>query len=175
MDILNSLRAKKEEVINKWVESVYTTYPLDTTGFLRTKKDNFCNPVGEITTTMAHFLFDAAAGEHVLELKLRDALQRFVKLRSVQDFTPSQGLGVMFVFKQFFREAFLEECAAKGALKEYLECESRIDTLFLMAFDMYIGSREVLAENRISEIRNAHSQIVRMAQRHGIVPDGMQL
>ncbi len=175
MDILQIFRPKKEEVVTQWIESVYACYPLDTTGFLRTKKDDFCNPVGEITTTMAHFLFDAAAGEHVLELKLRDALQRFVKLRSVQDFTPSKGLGVMFIFKQYFRDAFLEECASKGLLKEYLECESRIDTLSLMAFDIYIASRETLAENRIAEIRNAHSQIVRMAQRQGIIPDGMPL
>ncbi len=175
MDILPLLRAKKEEITQKWVESVYASYPLDTTGFLRTKKDDFCNPVGEITTTMAHFLFDAASGEHVLELKLRDALERFVKLRSVQDFTPSHGLGVLFIFKQFYREAFMEECAAKGALKEYLECESRIDTLFLMAFDMYVASRETLAESRIAEIRNAHSQVVRMAQRHGLVPGDMPL
>ncbi len=175
MDILPLLRAQKENVTAKWVDSVYASYPLDTTGFLRTKKDDFCNPVGEITTTMAHFLFDAAAGEHVLELKLRDALERFVKLRSVQDFTPSRGLGVVFVFKQLFREACMKDCADKGGLKEYLECESRIDTLFLMAFDMYVASRETLAESRIAEIRNAHSQVVRMAQRHGIVPGDMPL
>ncbi len=175
MDILPTLRAKKEEITKQWVESVFTSYPLETTGFLRTQKDDFCNPVGEIVTTMSHFLFDAAAGEHVLELKLRDALERFVKLRSVQDFTPSRGLGVLFTFKHFFRDAFFEECAAKGAIKEYLECESRIDTLTLMAFDMYIASREVLAESRIAEIRNAHSQIVRMAQRQGIVPEGTTL
>ncbi len=175
MDILDIFRAKKEAVVNQWIESVFKSYPLETTGFLRTKNDEFCNPVGEIVTTMAHFLFDAAAGENVLELKLRDALERFVKLRSVQDFTPSKGLGVMYTFKYFFREAFLDECNNTGKLKEYLDCESRIDTLGLMAFDIYIASRETLAESRIAEIRNAHSQIVRMAQRQGIVPKDVTL
>ena len=175
MSAINIFRTKKQELVMQWIDAVYGSYPLDTTGFLRTKKDDFCNPVGEITTTMANYCFDAVAGEQILEYKLKDALERFVKLRSVQDFSPSQGLGVFFAFKQFFREAFLEECIAKGYMGEYLEAESRVDTLCLMAFDIYIATREVLAESRIAEIRNGHSQVVRMAQRHNLIPEGTVL
>ncbi len=114
MSVLEIFRSKKDKVVSTWIESVYNCYPLDTKGFLRTKKDDFCNPVGEITTTMGNYLFDAVAGEHVLEDKLNKALERFVKLRSVQDFTPSKGLGVLFVFKQIFRHTFLNDCIAKN-------------------------------------------------------------
>ncbi len=173
MNILELFRQKKSEVVNRWAESVFKSYPLETTGFLRTQKDDFANPVGEITTTVGNYMFDAAAGEHILEDRLTLALERFVKVRSVQEFTPSQGLGVLFMFKQLFREAFLEECIKNGNVSAYLEAESRIDTLCLMAFEMYVSSRETIAQMRITEIRNGHSQIVRLAQRHGLVPKEM--
>ncbi len=173
MNALELFRQKKEEVVSKWIEAVFKTYPLDTTGFLRTKKHDFSNPVGEITTTVGNYIFDAVAGEHILEDRLSMALERFVKLRSVQEFTPSQSLGVLFVFKQLFREAFLEKLEGKGHVATYLEAESRMDTICLMAFEMYVTSRDTIAQMRITEIRNGHSQIVRLAQRHGLVPPEM--
>ncbi len=173
MDALEVFRPKKKEVVSAWTESVFKSYPLDTTGFLRTKQDDFANPVGEITNTVGNYIFDAIAGEHILEDKLYMALERFVKIRSVQDFTPSQGLGVLFVFKQIFRAACLPEFEKKGDVAAYLEAESRLDTICLMAFEMYVTTRDTLAQMRITEIRNGHSQIVRLAQRHGLVPKEM--
>ena len=131
---------------------------------MRTRTDPFANPVGEMTNTMAVYLYDAAAGENIDPEQLDDALNRFVRLRSVQDFSPSRGIGVIYVMKQFMREGLLEAFIREGLIEAYLEAESRIDTLALMAFDLYIASREALAEQRITEIRNKHSQVVRWAQ-----------
>lgn len=162
--MLTLFREQRQTVVSAWVDSVYATYPLDTTGFLRTKEDTFGNPVGEITTTMAGYLYDAVAGEHIIEDRVRESLERFVKLRSVQDFTPSQGIGVFYLLKPLMRVHLLPKMQAAGKLADYLEAESRLDTLALMAFDMYISSREMLAEMRIKEIKNQHVQLVRWAQ-----------
>ncbi len=167
MSILETFREHRATVTEQWVNAVFGSYALDTVGFLRTRTDQFCNPVGEITLTVAGYLFDAVAGEHMIEEKLDEALQRFVRLRSVQDFPPSQGIGVLYVLKQIFRDTFLEQMEKTGQMAAYLEAESRLDTLALMAFDMYIASRETLAEQRISEIRTQHSQLVRWAQSRG--------
>ncbi len=169
MDILHIFREHKAYIVKEWIEAVFNSYPLDTTGFLRTKHDDFCNPVGEMTTTLAHFLYDAAAGEQVGEDELEQALARFVRLRAVQTFAPSQGVGVLYVFKQMFREKILPICKKYAQIDAYLEAESRIDTLALMALDIYVDSRETLAEQRIKEIRDQHSQVVRWAQRNKII------
>lgn len=166
MNILQTFRDHRKALVEQWIDAVYGTYPLDTTGFLRTKQDAFCNPVGEITSTMAGYLYDAAAGEHVIAERVHEALTRFVKLRAVQDFPPSQGLGVIYVLKQLMREALLPTFAQHGRIDAYLEAESRIDTLALMAFDIYVTARETLAEQRIKEIRDQHAQVVRWAQRN---------
>lgn len=167
MDTLQIFREHRKALVEQWINAVFNTYPLDTTGFLRTRQDQFCNPVGEITSTVAGHLYDAVAGEHVLADRVREALERFVRLRSVQDFPPSQGLGIIYVFKHIVREALLPVFVKEGKVAEFLEAESRLDTLALMAFDMYLASRETLAEQRIKEIRDQHAQIVRWAQHTG--------
>ncbi len=55
-----------------------------------------------------------------------------------------------------------------------MEAESRLDTLCLMALDLYVQSRESIAQQRITEIRKGHSQIVRYAQRHGLLTDDLE-
>ncbi len=168
MDTHTLFEQKKQRITEQWIKAVFDSYPLETTGFLRTKQDKFGNPVGEMTTTVANYLYDAAVGEHILAERVASALERFVKLRSVQDFLPSQGIGVLAMFKQFFRAELLPHFVQKKQVDAYLEAESRIDTLILMALDIYVKTRETLAEQRIKEIRDQHSQVVRWAQRHKI-------
>lgn len=165
MRALNILREHKEEVVNSWVEAVFATYPLETTGFLRTRRDPFTNPVAHMTREAANVLFDAVAGEDVQTAAVRASLDRFVKLRAVQKFAPSQSLAVFYLMKPILREKVMPEMRLKGRLEDYLEAESRLDTLALLAFDIYADARETVAESRIREIKNQHAQLARWAQR----------
>ena len=165
MKTIDLFRKHKNEVVQHWTETVFNTYPFETTGFLRTKHDPFGNPVAHMTKEAASALYDATAGEHVEVDQTRKALDRFIKLRAVQNFAPSQGLGVFSLMKPILREKVLPDCMSEGRLEGYLEAESRLDTLTLLAFDMYAAARETLAESRITEIRNQHAQLARWAQR----------
>ncbi|MBD5626062.1 MAG: hypothetical protein HDQ90_00880 [Desulfovibrio sp.] len=165
MRSLKILRAHKKEVVDSWVEAVFATYPLETTGFLRTASDPFTNPVAHMTREAAGVLFDAVAGEDVEAATVRASLDRFVKLRAVQKFAPSQSLAVFYLMKPILREKVMPEMRLKGRLEDYLDAESRLDTLALLAFDIYAEARETVAESRIKEIKNQHAQLARWAQR----------
>lgn len=165
MKVIDVFRAHKAEIVAQWTESVFSTYPFATTGFLRTKEDPFGNPVAHMTREAAGALYDAVIGESVTVEGTRAALDRFVKLRAVQQFTPSQGLGVFCLMKPIMRKVVLPELEARKKLADYLDVESRIDSLTLLAFDMYMKDREILAESRITEIRNQHAQLARWAQK----------
>lgn len=158
-------RKRKSEIVRLWADEVFNTYPFETTGFLRTREDPFSNPVAHMTKEAADALYDAMAGEHVEPGHTKMALERFIKLRAVQKFSPSQGLGVFFLMKPILREHLLPEFIALGDVAPYMEAESRLDSLTLLAFDMYTEAREVLANLRITEIRNQHAQLARWAQR----------
>ena len=66
--------------------------------------------------------------------------------------------------KPLLRERILPELAEQGELDAYLTAESRLDSLALLAFDIYTTARETLAESRIKEIRNQYAQLARWAQ-----------
>ena len=164
MKAIDVFRKHKDEVIRLWTEAVFNTYPFETVGFLRTKQDPFGNPVAHMTREAAAALYDAAAGEDTDVARTRNALDRFIKLRAVQKFTPSQGLGIFALMKPVLREHVLPDLLAQNDLDAYFEIESRLDTLTLLAFDMYMQDRETLAELRVTEIRNQHAQLARWAQ-----------
>ncbi|MBQ9452195.1 MAG: RsbRD N-terminal domain-containing protein [Desulfovibrio sp.] len=165
MKAIAVFRNHKEELVRLWTEAVFNTYPFETTGFLRTKKDPFGNPVADMTREAAAALYDAVAGENVDIETTRNALDRFIKLRAVQKFTPSQGLGVFSLMKPLLRKHVMPELVIQKKLADYLEAESRLDSLTLLAFDLYVKDREVLAQSRITEIRNQYAQLARWAQK----------
>ena len=158
-------RKHKSEIVRLWAEEVFDTYPFETTGFLRTRNDPFANPVAHMTKEAAGALYDAMAGEHVDPGQTKKALERFIRLRAVQKYVPSQGLGVFFLMKPILRTHLLPEFITLGDTAAYMEAESRLDSLTLLAFDMYTEAREVVADLRITEIRNQHAQLARWAQK----------
>jgi hypothetical protein len=158
-------RTEQEHILAKWNAAVFAGYPLDMTGFARTKEDQFRNPGGHAIRLALEEVYKAVSGQPSSEKLLRGSLAMFVKLRAVQDFTPVQALGVMYLLKPMLRERILPACLQGGLLEEYLEAESRLDTAALLACDIYTASREQVFEERIGEIRRQHAQLVRWAQK----------
>lgn len=171
MESREILARHRQEIVTGWVEGVFATYPLETTGFLRTKHDPFTNPVAHMTREAGFVLYDAMAGEETDPDAVRKALDRFIKLRAVQKFNPGESMAVFYLMKPLLREKVLPEMREAGLIEEYLETESRLDTLALLAFDMYVNNRDLLAESRIREIRNQHAQLAKWAARLENGPD----
>lgn len=164
MSALEILRKYKKEAVAKWAEAVFSSYPLETAGFLRTSSDPFANPVAHMTREAGAVLFDAMIGEETEREKVKAALDRFVKLRAVQKLPAGQSMAVFYLLKPILKDLALAEIVEKGQLESYLEAEERLDTLALLAFDMYTEARETLAESRIKEIRTQYSQLKKWAQ-----------
>jgi hypothetical protein len=158
-------RAEQEQILAEWNAAVFAGYPLDTTGFARTKEDQFRNPGGHAIRLALAEVYAAVSGRLSSERLLRDSLDLFVKLRAVQQFTPVQALGVIYLLKPLLRERILPACLQSGLLDAYLEAESRLDTAALLACDLYVAGREQLLEERIGEIKRQHAQLVRWAQK----------
>lgn len=165
MDALEIFRTHKKEAVDRWVEAVFSTYPLETTGFLRTKNDPFTNPVAHMTRQAASALYDALAGEEIDQDVVRASVERFIKLRAVQKFSPGVSMAVLYLLKPILRDSLLPEMRKAGYLDEYLDAESRLDTLALLAFDIYSQARDTVAESRIREIKNQYAQLAKWAQR----------
>lgn len=150
------LNKRKKLVLQKWFDAVLETYPADGRKFLGDHKNRFSNPVGasiyEGIDGLYERLIDGTDPESEDFARLLD---RIVRIRAVQEFSPSQALGFLFPLKSVIREVVKQETTEKGLGEELMALERRIDQLVLLSFDKYVECRERLFEIRIREIKDS--------------------
>ena len=159
------LLPKRESMAARWVEIVHGTYPFDTIGFLRTRKDRFANPVGYRTEEAAKALMDVLFADQPDEDSLRKAVDEIVRVRAVQDFAPETAVGVFFALKDIVRQVVEESNQLAEVMPALLKLESRIDAVVLMAFGAYARFRETLHLMKVDEFKRLNSQILRLAEK----------
>ena len=159
------LLPKRESMAARWVEIVHGTYPFDTIGFLRTRKDRFANPVGYRTEEAAKALMDVLFADQPDEDSLRKAVDEIVRVRAVQDFAPETAVGVFFALKDIVRQVVEESNRLSEVMPALLKLESRIDAVVLMAFGAYARFRETLHLMKVDEFKRLNSQILRLAEK----------
>ena len=155
------ISARRDAAIQKWTEAVFAMYPFETTGFIRTQRDQFANPVGHATR--------AATGRDVDMEKVHASVAALIRIRAVQDLKPEQAVGVLYLYKSVLRELLLADMLAAGDVQGFLDMGDRVDTLCLMAFNLYLADREQVYAERVAQQRREASQIRRWAARHGLV------
>ena len=173
MLFIEKAKADKEILLQKWVDMFYCAYPLGSTGFVRTSKDNFTNPIGFVTQTSLNILYDAVIGDDVDPAKVHNALAELVQLRAIQNMTPAKAVGPLGQMKSLLKQEVLAECMKKNKdskmleklFDEYFIVDARIDALLLMALDLYSSNREKVFNLRVEEIHRSQSQVVRWAKR----------
>ena len=175
MNITELCNERRATLLPRWTELFFAAYPLDGPGFLRTQTDPFANPVGRIVRESLPVLYDAAAGNDVEPDAVHAALADLMRLRAVQDMPPAKAVGPVFLLKTLLREAVLPEFVRQDTgggntvarLNEYLAVESRVDSLGLMALDLYAGDREKVFNLRVEEIKRSQSQVGHAAAGRG--------
>lgn len=162
MSLEKRLAERRDDLVEKWITRIYGTYPPETQKVWRANKDRFGNPVGCAITETAGALYDHLLAWDDAEA-IKASMERLVRVRAVQDFSPSQAVGFVFVFKKLLREEFLETLDAEGRLPELLAMEARVDNLALMAFDLYNSAREQVFRMRVDEVKRAQSNLLKRA------------
>lgn len=165
----NLLVEKKSAIVDKWVRRFLGYYPSESLKFLTSQKDRFANPVGYTISSSAGAIFDELVGDgdlQVTEVLLKDV----VRIRAVQDFSPSQAIRFVFDLKEVIRGEMEKETREIACRDELMELESRIDNLALIAFDSYVESREKLFRIRLDEVKARSLQA--MAEDGGVRHDG---
>ena len=152
MKLYNLLSEKKSAILNRWYDAVLDTYPSDTSGFLKGQKNPFLNPVGSTIFQGIENLF-----EELLNGKGIDSaslfLDNIIRIRAVQEFTPSRSIVFILLLKNAIREELKNEIVERQLLEELLFFESKIDDMALLSFDIYMKCREKLYELKVNELR----------------------
>ncbi|MBC17812.1 conserved protein of unknown function [Pseudodesulfovibrio profundus] len=167
MTFESELAERKDELSKKWANLILQTYPKETQKIWSREKDRFQNPVGAAIVEATRELLDLTIQWEDAE-KIACELDRIIRIRSVQDFSPSQAVSFVFLLKKLIRDEFFKAMDSAGRLPELLRFEAKIDNMAMMSFDIYSKGREKIYRLRVDEVKRAQSQLLRRA---GMVAD----
>ena len=164
------IEKNKNKIAQNWFEATIQTYAPDTAQFYKGQKDQFGNPVGSITAKGIAFLLD-----QLLDAFDRKAIKAYldpiIRIRAIQDFTPSQATGFILLLKKVLRKNLADHLQNNANAMELLDFELKIDQLCLLAFDLYMDCKEKIYEIAANETRN---RTFRAFERAGLIVDVSQ-
>lgn len=159
------LTQKKDTIIKSWIDMVASSYAPDTAHFIRSRKDRFANPIGSTITTGLTGIFEQLLSSPEQE-KVREYLDPIIRVRAIQNFTPSQSTAFILVLKNIVRDNLKKELANKHTAKAFTDFEAKVDAICLLAFDIYMECREKIYELKTNTERD---KIYKAFERAGIV------
>lgn len=160
MKLEKPLLEKGPTILNRWLQLVLETYPADTQRFLKKQKDPFANPVRHTLSVGLEKIYQELL-KGMDRARVSPPLEDIIRLRAVQDFSPSQAIAFIFRLKSVIREALEEENRDNLLSHELSILESRIDELAMIAFDLYVKCREKIYALSAKEARNQVSRLLR--------------
>ena len=162
MSLKNFLLEKKAPIVKKWCDVVLSAYPEQSRSFLKKQKDRFANPVGGTIFEGIESIYDELL-QGTDSDKISLFLDNIIRVRAVQEFSPSQAVGFVFGLKKVIREELKSEILKEGISEEWAAFESRIDGLALLCFDIYTACRQKISDIRVDEVRRRSSKLLKMA------------
>jgi hypothetical protein len=158
------LKKNKAAILERWLHLILETYPADTATMMRKDKNQFTNPVGSTISREIEVLLGKLC-EGIQDEKCQTSLDSILKIRSVQDFSPSKAVGFVFLLKRAIGETLKNEICKESVMDEWLKFQSRIDDLALQAFDIYMDCREKICEIRVNRAKAEKEMAFRMMER----------
>jgi hypothetical protein len=164
------LKAKKTAVLGRWFGLILETYPPNTSKLLKAERDRFVNPVGQTIAKEIEAIYGELIGGMNSD-RISESLENMLRIRSVQDFSPSQAVLFVHSLKKAIKDELAGEMRGGDVFEEWLALESNIDHLTLRAFDIYMKCREKICEIRIHEMESQRDGALRLMARSGLIPD----
>ncbi|MEW6001071.1 MAG: RsbRD N-terminal domain-containing protein [Nitrospirota bacterium] len=158
----NLLLEKRSILLKKWFQLILETYPADTMRFLKDQKNKFSNPVGHTIRKGIEGIFEELTNEMDSE-RVSTFLDNIIRIRAIQDFSPSRAISFVFLLKKVIREELESEILENKLSDELLKFESKIDDLALLSFDIYMKCRERIYELKANELKNMYYRLLQKA------------
>ena len=161
----------KAAILGDWLQAVLDTYPPETARFLRQSKDRFANPVGATIKSETEHIFDELVQGKPQSQELNKFLDRIIRIRAVQDFTPAHALGFIFQLKTAVRKRLGGEVDKQGLGEDLARFEDMVDQLMLAGFDIYMSCREQIYDLKAKEMRNLYAKVLERSGIFTVVPE----
>lgn len=164
MELREHLQRHRTAITRRWLDKTLGTYSPRTSTFFKRLKDPFTNPVGRALAHGTEAVFNAlleGPSEGIDSDQLSPHLEEIIKVRAIQEFSPSQAVSFIFALKRAVREELESELQDNEAAADLMKLDSQIDQMALVAFDIFMKCREKLYELRLNEIKRTGYRLLR--------------
>jgi len=151
MKLIEVLKNKKKEILAVWVDRTLDSYT--SSGFFKSSKDKFANPVGANIRDGLGKLYDLLLAKAAQE-EMGQPLDQVIRIRAVQEFTPAQAVAPILELKWVVKQVLSADNKTRPLLTELDSFDCDVDRAALAAFDIYVTCREQLYKNRIRELKS---------------------
>lgn len=163
MSVHSQLVDHRGTISERWRTLTLRSYSEDAAGPIRKVRDEFRNPIGHAVSDSLDTLVEGLLGDTPVA-EMRGTLDRIVRIRAVQELSPSEAVGFVFHAKRAAREALPSGSESDPALARF---DARIDELALLAFEIWASCREQLLRVQRRAVARQSSQLARLAKRLG--------
>lgn len=156
------LKAHQSALKNAWFDKMLDTYPAASRKFFVKKENVFSNPVGANLYQSLSDLLDELLKEEPDSDVVLTHLTMILRIKAVQDVLPSQAVSFVPALKQIIERVCAQELSQdRMPMQSLLDFYSDLDTVALLAFDVYSESRDLIYELRIKQIRETNDILVK--------------
>ena len=151
MNLSEILTKNKDKILSIWIDRTLDSY--NSSGFFKKSSDNFANPIGSNIKDGLTKVLDLLLQRAPIE-EFTAPLDQVIRIRSVQDFSPSQAVVPFLELKWVIRQILSEnkKNTPSDSDLDTLDCD--IERIALAAFDVYTECREQLYQVRIKELKS---------------------
>lgn len=167
MGLKTLLEKNRAAILKKWFNAFASTYPLNTSQFLKSQNDRFANPVGITVSEGLNSLFSQLVTEPDVD-RMREYLDPMIRIRAIQDFTPSQATAFILSLKSIIRDTLKKQIEKSDSETKLPELDMKIDRLLLLAFDIYMECREKIYDLKANEEKN---KVFKAFKRAGLISE----
>lgn len=170
MTLREILVERRAVLAERWLDAVLAEYGSVTAARWRRERDPFANPIGHVLSTSLPALLEAVAGEGEPAPAAVGALEDVVRIRCVQDLTPSRAVRFVYLLRDVVRRELAAELAGGAHGEELAEVDRRVERLALTAFDAYARCRERIFQLRQEELKRSVASLLRRWH-GGVLPE----
>jgi hypothetical protein len=157
------LKQNRESILQKWFDQTINTYEPEMVRFLKREKNQFSNPVRNTIVTSLEKIFDGILNG--IGVNEYHGLEEMIKLRAVQEFSPSEALSFLFDLKKIIRKELINSDQKDEIITETCLFDEKFDTLFSLAFDVYSECRMKIHEIKLTEIKSRSQRAFEILQK----------
>ncbi|MFP4194621.1 MAG: RsbRD N-terminal domain-containing protein [Desulfobacterales bacterium] len=165
------ISANRNRWISQWFDAVINSYPEESAGFFKDTSDPFSNPVGATLKKGIKDLFDVVTAGNFDSRAAHEALEPMIRLRALQEFTPSEALGFITDIKWIIRGDSAADQNNQAVAERLDRIAEAADRALLTAFDIYMECKKHVYDLRARQARDSVRELLVKKELISELPD----